>query len=369
MNATITVNRTELASALAFASLGLAKHPVVPVLTAMKVTVTSGTLRLGAFDYETCATADLSGDGDGNAEILVFAADLAAAVRSLPVLGRQLTAAVTVDAEGLVIICDDWQVNVDAVPAEAVAEYPKFPDLPAPVGTAAGGVFAQAATRISAYASTDDTLPVITRVLLVTTARKLQMVATDRYRLGVDTQLITGGVKGSAQVPADLLAKYAKACDQAGKVTVHMGAEFVGFSDGARTLITRIGHGEFIRFNDKIGGEYTSVITVNAQELLKVVTRAGKVTGKGEPMTLKASAAGVRVTALSGGKVAGTQLVPAKLSGPERETGFFHGYLGPLLAGINGEARIELPENPNRPVRVKSADGLTAILMPLRISA
>ena len=88
---TITVNRTELGNALAFAQMGLSKRPALPVLGGMLVTMSCGTLELAAFDYETSARAKVSGEVSGPGSILVNGAELAAAVKSLP-KGKRVTA-------------------------------------------------------------------------------------------------------------------------------------------------------------------------------------------------------------------------------------------------------------------------------------
>jgi DNA polymerase-3 subunit beta len=377
MSVTITVNRAELGKALAFASLGLPRHPAAPVLLGMRVTAGPGNLQLGTFDYETHASVSVAGDGAGEAAgTLVFGAELATAFSSLPTGKGTGQVAVTVTAggqdEGLSLLCDGWQVSVPAMPEQAAAEYPAFPPLPPLTGTIAAETFARSATRIAACAGTDDTLPVLTCVKMTSENGALVMAATDRYKLAVDTQEFTAATDGANLVPAVLLAKFAKACDKAGKISVHLGGkpggEHVAFSDGTRTLLTRAGAGEFIRYASHLGGKYPTTVTVGAAALLAVLTRAAKVTGKGEPVRFDAGDAGIRLTAVRDGKTAGTQLVPATLTGPPAETGFNPVHLASVLTGITGDAVLELPEAAgSKPSRVTSADGFTAVVMPQRL--
>lgn len=373
MDVTITVNRAELGRALAFASLGLPRYAAVPVLHGMRVTAGPGALELGTFDYETHASARVAGEGAaGTAGTLVTGSQLATAVSSLPTGKGTDKVTVTVTIDGLGLLCDGWQVNVPAMPAEAVAEYPAFPPLPPLTGTVAGDAFARSAARIAACAGKDDTLPVLTCVKMTSQNGTLEMAATDRYKLAADSQPIAAVTDGANLVPAVLLAKFAKACDKAGKVSVHLGgklgAEHVAFSDGTRTLVTRAVSGEFIRYADKLSGEYPTVVTADAAALSAVVTRAGKVTGRNEPVRFGVTAAGVTLTALRDGKVAGAQLVPATLTGPPAETGFNPGFLASVLAGISGTVTLELPADAGKkPARLSSGDGFTAVLMPLRL--
>lgn len=370
MSVTITVNRAELGSALAFASLGLSRYPAAPALAAVRVQVTAApALELGAFDYETCATATAGGTTPGGTGgTLVYGSELTAAVRSLPAGKGTDQVTVTVGDDSLALLCDGWTATVAALPAEAAAGYPAYPPLPPLTATLTGEAFARSAARTAACASTDDTLPVLTCVSLAFSEETgtLVMAATDRYKLAVDTQP-ADGTDGTSLVSAVLLAKFAQKCDKAGKVSVGLGGEHVAFSDGTRTLITRAGTGEFIRYRDRMGGEYPTSVTAGAAALSKVIARAGKVTGKNERLGFEVSEAGVKLTAVRDGKVSGTQVVPAAVTGPPAETGFNPGYLASVLSGIAGDVVIGLPADAGRkPARVSSADGFSAIVVPLR---
>ena len=364
-----TVNHAELARALAFASLGLSRYPVTPVLTAVRVTAGPAGLQLAAFDCETHASATVAGDTDYAAPaILVYGSELTAAVRSLPAGKGTGRVTVTVAGDGLTLLCDGWEAPVAALPAEAAAGYPQFPPLPPLTVTLDGEAFARSALRTAACAGTDDTLPVLTCVNMTFSedTGTLVMAATDRYRLAVDTQP-ADGTDGTSLVSAVLLAKFARACDKAGKVSAGLGGEHAALSDGTRTLITRAGTGEFIRYKSRMEGEYPTTVTASAPALLKVVARAGKVTGKNERLGFEVSEAGVKLTAVRDGKASGTQTVPATVTGPPAETGFSPGHLAGVLPGIAGDVVIGLPADAgSKPARVSSDDGFTAIVVPLR---
>ena len=236
---TTVVSRKELGDAITFASLALPKRPVLPVLGGMRVDVSTGTVTFAAFDYETSARVTVTGEGSGDpAGILVYGAELAAAVRSLPKGRKNTTAELDVSEAGVTVRCEGVEVFAAALPAEAQAEYPKLPDLPAEAGVVDAAAFARTVARVTAAASRDDTLPVLTCVKMSSDHGMLEMGTTDRYRLAVD-RLGWSGANGAdiAPVPAVILAKYAKAADKAGKVSLHFGGGLYG-SPGSAT-----GHG------------------------------------------------------------------------------------------------------------------------------
>jgi len=378
MNGTITVSRAALGKAVAFASLGLASRPVLPVLGGMRAVIAEGALELAATDYEVHATERVPGDASGTAGALVDGRELATAIRSLP-KGKALAATVTITGgEGIGIACDGATVTVAALPAEAAAEYPQFPPLPPLSGAIDGALFARAAARAGACAGKDDTLPVLTCVALSSDGGMLELAATDRYRVAIERQPWTGPDTPVTLVPAVALGKFAKACDKAGKVSLHLGdpgARRAGLSDGTRTLTVATNSGEYPRYRQLAGKparDYPTVITASGKALAAAVTRAGDVTGRGEAIRLAAGDAGITLAGVRDGKAAGTQRVAATVTGPPVEAGFNPAFLASVLAGIPGDARIEVPapsgEVPaiRTPARVTSGDGFTALVVPQR---
>ena len=225
---TTVVSRKELGDAITFASLALPKRPVLPVLGGMRVDVSAGTVTLAAFDYETSARVTVTGEDGGGyaAGTLVYGAELAAAVKSLPKGRKNTTAELDVSEAGVTVRCDGVEVFAAALPAEAQAEYPKLPELPAEAGIVDAAAFARSVARVVAAAGRDDTLPALTCVQLSSDHGTLEMAATDRYRLAVDRLGWNGEDSADiALVPAVILAKYAKSADKTGKVSLHFGGE------------------------------------------------------------------------------------------------------------------------------------------------
>ena len=209
MGSTITVNRGELASALAFAQLGLSKRPALPVLGGMRVTVSCGTLELAAFDYEITARAKVSGEASGPGSVLVSGAELAAVVKSLP-KGRKVTALVTVGDDGMAVACDGTESVVSAMSAEEAAK-----DTPrSPPCRNCPGMSTVRRSRPPWHGSRharDGTTrsPCCSASRSSSEAAELVMAATDRYRLGVDRAHWTGPDGVSALIPAVTLGRLA----------------------------------------------------------------------------------------------------------------------------------------------------------------
>jgi DNA polymerase-3 subunit beta len=377
----IQVNRKELADAIAFASLALPRHPVVPVLAALRVDVLAGTVTFSAFDYEVSARVNVTGQGDGPATgTLVYGKELAAAVKSLPKGKAGTTAELEVTGAGVTVRCDGVEAFAAALPAEAHTEYPKLPDLPDEAGVVDAAAFARSVARVAAGAGRDDTLPVLTCVNLTSDGGVLELASTDRYRLSVDQLDWNGPDMDGVKVPAVILAKYAKAAGKAGKVSLYFGgeadSEFAGFSDGTRTLTVRTNSGEFPRYRRLLPtrADASTTVTGDAQTLRAAVDRAGKLTARGERMGFAVADGKVTVTAVKDGNTVSTQHVTATVDGPDVDAGFNAAYLASVLAGFDGPVTIGLNANDEGVVlkpALLTADGdkFTAVVMPIRKAA
>lgn len=382
LDAMATISRNDLAGALTFASLGLSRRPVLPVLGGMLVTIGAAGLELAAFDYETAARVTVPCDTAGDARILANGGELTAAVKSLP-KGKTVRAELTVEGGRLVIDCDGIKASVSSLPLD---EYPQLPALPEVSGVADGAAFNRSVTRVAAAAGTDDTLPVLLCVKMASDGGALELAATDRYRLAVDSLPWTGPDGVSLNVPAVTLVKFAKAADKHGKITMHVGEGHAAFSDGARTLITHTTQGEYPKFKSLIPTTSDTLVTVDAAALEAAVTRAGKMAERGIPPHFDMTGSGITVTVRSGeGEVTSQQTIPATIDGPAFDARFDAGYLSSLLKGfIPGDVRIgfkvhayevkdkdgnvtESGVTTSKPARLTAEDDtLTAVIMPIR---
>ena len=336
MNATITVNRTELGSAVTFAAQASPKHTALPVLTGMRVAISAGTFEVSAFDFDMAARAKVTGDASGPADLLVTGPELVAAVKSLP-KGRRVTAEITLTDTQMVIVCEGTETTLAG--RDDAAEYPQMPALPAESGVMDAETFTRSVTRVAACAGRDDTLPVLTCVNLTGDDGALEMAATDRYRLAVDRPAWTGAAGIRILVPAHDLERFAKKCDRSGKISLHLDTDRAGFTDGTRTIIVRTVEGEYPRYRALMRDQDDTTVTVDAATLTAAAKRAGDLAGRNDPVRFSVNGQLV-LSAMRDGEVAGTQTVHATHDGPDLETAFNPGYLASVVAGVDGEARI-----------------------------
>jgi DNA polymerase III subunit beta len=370
LDAIATISRNDLASALTFASLGLPKRPVLPVLTGMLVTVNAAGVELATFDYETAARAVVPCETAGEATTLVSGTDLTAAVRTLP-KGKAVTADLAVGDHGMVLLCEGIETTLAPLPRD---EYPVLPSLPELAGVADAVAFADAVRRVVPFAGRDDRYPVLTNVKLRSDDGNLELHGTDTYRLAMHRIPWTGPDGADALIPATAIAQFAGKADKHGKAEIYLDSERAAFSDGTRTLTTRLGSGEYPkRYESAVIDDMATWVTVDGPALLAAVKRAGTMTERNSgvhvDVTTSDRGPAVTVTAYRDGSPVSSQAVPCAYEGPDAHFMFNPAFLADSLSSA-GTGTVRLGFTPSetngKPVQVRGSDGFAAVTMPIR---
>lgn len=381
----ISVSRGDLAAAVAYAGRAVPKRPALPVLAGVRAEVAGSRLTLAASDYEKAARVSIDGHAAAPGTVLVDAQQLAAAVKALP-RGKSSTVALQADPGGLSLASEG---TVSTVPLLAHPDdYPGLPELPAAAGTVAGEAFSRSVGRVAAAASTDDTLPSLTCIrLTLRPDGTITLAATDKYRLATDEVPWTPAELGSEPrhilVPAAELARFAAGCGD--KVTIFLTPDqrpdgeqgrggstgLAGFGDGAREVIVHLNPGKFPDLDRLLHREHATTVTCDAGVLGDAVRRAGRLCGRGEPVSVSFAPTGATVCPVRDGAECGRQTVSAALDGPPVQAAFNPGYMASMLAGVSGTARISLTDRVKPAMITAGSDGdqFRVVIVPQRYEA
>src|SRR5699024_7496084 len=161
------VNRDVLADAVTWATKTLPNRPSAPVLTGILITAEAGgTVRLAVFDYEVSSRVEIAADvvSAGTAADVASAGTVRVSGRLLAAISKALpNQEVTleqIDAK-VDVTCGSSRFSLMTMP---VAEYPALPQVPEDSGTVSAGEFQNAVSQVTIATSTDDKLPILTRV-------------------------------------------------------------------------------------------------------------------------------------------------------------------------------------------------------------
>lgn len=139
---------------------------------------------LSGYDFETSAVTALAESSGEGAPFLVSYRWLLDAIRTTT--GKAKTAPVTVslDGEKVTVSACGYELHAETMP---VADYPEIPQVnPEASATLPAAELRAALRRVSIAASTDETTPILGGVQITLDSGRVELLATDRYRLAED---------------------------------------------------------------------------------------------------------------------------------------------------------------------------------------
>ena len=173
-------DREVLADAISFVVRLLSPKPQLPQLSGVMITAEQNKVVLSVFDYEVSAKAEIVAAVDNPGKVLVQARLLAEIISKLPAE----TVAFDLSDTRLLVTAGSSKFTLSAM---STSDYPETPDLPAGSGTVNASDFAHSVSQVAIAESKEEVTPVLTAVMLSASAKELTMVATDRFRVAVNT--------------------------------------------------------------------------------------------------------------------------------------------------------------------------------------
>lgn len=143
-------DRDTLADAVGWAARALPARPAAPILAAMRLAVTGGTLALSTFDYETSALASVPVSAGEDGTVLVSGRLLAEIVKALPARPAEMAT----DGARVTLRCGSSVFTLNEFPS---GEYPALPGMPPAAGTVGADLLAAAIGQVAVAAGRDET--------------------------------------------------------------------------------------------------------------------------------------------------------------------------------------------------------------------
>ena len=198
----IACRKADLASTLAVVSRAVSTRGAVQVLGGILLQAEGDHLTLAATDMEISIRASLSGEIDGDAQVVVPGRLLTDLVRLLP--DDNVTLAYDEGDGVLVVTSGSHTSRLNVFSAE---DFPRLPPLDGELQKIDAAALLETIEKVGRAASRDESRPVLTGVLVRFEGDTLIMAATDSYRLAVkETSLTTGGAELDAIIPARALS-------------------------------------------------------------------------------------------------------------------------------------------------------------------
>ncbi len=294
--------------------------------------------------------------------------------------GRLVTDIVrSLDPGAVTLETDEEDLKIESGRSQfSVRTHPSgdFPRLPAPSGdsvTLSTAGLADALRQVVRAASSEESRPILTGVLMAAEEGGLRLVSTDSYRLAV-RDLPGAGFLGAGEkvlVPSRALNELGRILGNAGEVSVRLGQHDATFGVGSVSVTTRLIEGEFPNYRQLIPSSYTNRLTVGREPMLEAVRRV-KLLARDSvtPVRLALRPDGVELAVVTPDLGRASEDVDAKYEGAEMTVAFNPQYLIDGLESVPGEEVVLSTLDALKPATLRPTDGddYLYLLMPVRVS-
>ena len=366
----ITVLAENLKRGLGIVLRGVTSKGTLPILSGVMMKVGSDGLELLTTDLEISFRVKIGVKVKEEGEIVVPAKLLFDLVSSLPVGPIDLW------TEKQVLKLSGGGVNTEVV-GQAAEEFPSLPKSKGKSLKINVSDFRKKIDRVAISAARDDTQPVLSGVLWGFSKDKVQLVATDRYRLGVD---VMGGLKLDEKMDGKKLILPARALQELSRVLAdgqirEMGIELdeenqqVVFVAESVEMVSRLIAGDFPPFEQILPSSHGVRVEVGREELLEAVKRASLFAGDGASVVkLQILDDRLKVRAADSQKGRSETELEVKVEGEGIEMAFNSRYLLDYLGVVDDEMVILESEGELKPgvFRIKGEE-FVQVIMPIRL--
>jgi DNA polymerase III subunit beta len=336
----------------------------LPVLSGVRIDLQGDQLRVTGTDLELTIAMEVTVAGDGDGVTVLPARLTADIVRSLG------SGAVTIEADqdDVHITAGRSQFQVRPLSAD---DFPRLPDFAADAVTLPVETFGAALRQVARAASSDESRPLLTGVLLAAEEDGLRLVATDSYRLAVrdlpGTTVLREGQK--VLVPSRALNELARLVPSSDHITLLLGEREATFEVGSARLTTRLIEGEFPNYRQLIPQHYPNRLTVERDALLEAVSRVKLLARDSTPIRLAMSADGLELTATTQDIGQAVESLDAKYEGAEMVVAFNPDYLSAGVDAVAADEVVLETLDALKPAVLRAGDAgdFLYLLMPVRV--
>lgn len=364
----INISQTALLPVLQSVSRSCGVKAQLPVLNNLLFSAKEGKLRISATNLEIGVVKAVSAEIIEEGEVTIPARTLVDIVSNLN--GQTLELKSSDDQ--LSITSPGFSAQINGISA---TEFPVIPMAGNNEVSLEAAVLLKSLPEVAFSAAVDEGRPVLTGILTEMKDKKLQMVATDGYRLAFKTVEVEEPAAFKALIPRRTLEEVARLISESEEDKVAISTaenqNQMVFSLGDTTLSSRLIDGQFPAWERIIPTEIKTTIKIDKNTLLKAV-KLSAVFARNEANVIKFQISGNKMVLTSEAKELGSQTNEVEIvsSGEDMTIAFNAKFVQDALTALPGaKAVIEL-SGPLAAARIKPADGedLSYIIMPVNLS-
>lgn len=357
--------RDVIVEALGIAGRAVSGRGGMPGLAGVRAELVGDTLTLTGSDLDLTISikVTVAGESDG---VSVIPARLATDIVKALQPGAVSFAAAD---ESLSIAAGRSEFSIRLIAGD---EFPQMVELGSDSVSLASDQLAESLKQVVLAASSDDSRPILTGVLLAAEADGLRLVATDSFRLAMrDVAGVSVLEEGqSVLIPSRALGELNRILGQGESVELKLGEREASFEVGDVRLVTRLIEGDFPNYRGLIPDSHPNLLTVSRAELLDALRRVKLLARESTPIRLEISEGNVELVAITQDVGTARESVEGKYEGNDLTVAFNPQF---LLEGIEVAAGDEITLatiDELKPAVVRSVGSMEFLylIMPVRVS-
>lgn len=322
-------------------------------------------LRVTGSDLDLTISQELTVGGHTDGVVVIPSKLIADIVRALGAGAVD----VVVDGDEVQITAGRSEFSMRTIPAD---DFPRLGTPSATEVTLNSADLTEALKQVVKAASSDDSRPILTGVLLAPEGEGLRLVSTDSYRLAVRDLPGTSVLDSdqSVLIPSRALSELTRALGEHETVALRLGERDASFSVGGTEVVTRLIEGDFPNYRGLIPDTYPNKLTVGRAELLDAVRRVRLMAQEATPIRLNMSGDGLELVAVTQDVGQAQEALDASYEGDELTVAFNPDYLIDGIEVTPGEEITLQTVDALKPAVMRSAanDDFLYLLMPVRVS-
>lgn len=251
-------------------------------------------------------------------------------------------------------------------------EFPQMSELGAESVSLSSEQLAESLKQVVPAASSDDSRPILTGVLLAAEADGLRLVATDSFRLAMrDVSGVSVLEEGqSVLIPSRALGELNRILSQGESVELKLGEREASFEVGDVRLVTRLIEGDFPNYRGLIPDSHPNLLTVGRAALLDALRRVKLLARESTPIRLEITDGSVELVAITQDVGTARESVEGSYDGNDLTVAFNPQFLMEGIEVASGDEITLATIDELKPAIVRSVDSdeFLYLIMPVRVS-
>lgn len=366
----LSLKQSVLQKVLRVVQKSVSTKPQLPILSCILLKTQKNSLLLYSTDLYTGVMVEIDAEIETEGEFAVPGKYFTQVINSISAPSVILE----VKDGNLLIIAKDSTTKLVGMNSE---EFPAFPSISSNDRRIPVREFQDSLSRVAFSASSDQTRPILTGVLISFEEDKTQMIATDGFRLSIQSMNVAIEKAGSILVPAKALVDIFKTAEEEKieNISFALSTELkqVKFEVGSFSFYIRLLDGEYPPYKKIIPTEITTVVSCNRQDLEEKLHQA-LIFNQDNSFITQFIISKDKVVLFSASPSAGentADLLGPTIKGVEVTIAFNTRYLLDFLKAMQDEwIEIEIAES-LRPARLKakSFPDFQYVVMPFRVTS